>query len=82
MGHFFHGSSLASASHVERYGLRTISGNTGGFSVDAATKLTRLPSSTAAVVEGMVGMQKGKGPSNRGRDKRKGKDKLYPPEWW
>ena len=34
MGHFFHGSLLASPSHVLRYGFRTMSGSTGGVSVD------------------------------------------------
>lgn len=47
IGHFDHGSSLASASHVERYGLRTIRGNTGGVSVDAAPRLLRSETTRA-----------------------------------
>ena len=38
MGHLLHGTSLASASHVERYGFRTMSGKTGGVSVEALVK--------------------------------------------
>ena len=37
MGHLLHGGSRASPSHVLKYGLRTISGRTGGVSVDAST---------------------------------------------
>lgn len=37
MGHLFHGVSLASPSHVLKYGLRTAKGRTGGFSVEAPT---------------------------------------------
>lgn len=43
MGHLDHGSSLASASHVDRYGFRTISGSTGGVRVEAElAELNRL----------------------------------------
>lgn len=45
--HSLHGSSLALASQVERYGLRTMSGSTGGVSVEATLKLT-LASRVAA----------------------------------
>lgn len=37
MGHLLHGTSLALASQVERYGLRTMRGNTGGVNVEAPT---------------------------------------------
>ena len=35
IGHFPHGFSLASPSQVLRYGLRTMSGSTGGVKVEA-----------------------------------------------
>lgn len=35
MGHLLQGTSLALASQVERYGLRTMSGSTGGVKTDA-----------------------------------------------
>lgn len=39
IGHDVQGSSLALASQVERYGFRTMSGSTGGVSVDAVLSL-------------------------------------------
>lgn len=49
IGHLFHGSSLASLSHKLRYGLRTIRGSTGGFSLDAlASKLIKARAEAAA----------------------------------
>jgi hypothetical protein len=41
MGHFFHGSSLAFPSHVLRYGLRTMSGRTGGVRDEASATPAR-----------------------------------------
>ena len=37
MGHLFHGVSLASPSHVLRYGFLTVKGSTGGVSLEAPT---------------------------------------------
>lgn len=37
MGHLVHGASRASPSQALRYGLRTMSGSTGGFRTDAST---------------------------------------------
>ena len=50
MGHLLHGTSLASASHVERYGFRTIRGNTGGVRVEALVKQSKLTATTAKAV--------------------------------
>lgn len=47
IGQFFQGSSLAFPSHVLRYGFLTISGRTGGVSVDA---VATLASSAAGMV--------------------------------
>lgn len=44
MGHLLHGSSLASFNQVLMYGVRTVRGNTGGVSDEAATR----PVSSAA----------------------------------
>lgn len=44
IGHCSHGSSLALASQVEKYGLRTVRGRTGGVRVEHVTR----PNSTAA----------------------------------
>ena len=38
MGHCCHGSSLALASQVEKYGLRTVRGRTGGVRVEHVTR--------------------------------------------
>ena len=35
MGQWFHGDSRASGSHVLKYGFRTVSGSTGGVSLEA-----------------------------------------------
>lgn len=60
MGQRLHGSSRALASHVDRYGLRTISGRMGGASVEAFVEASR-PAATRRVVrmlkEGIVGME-------------------------
>lgn len=45
MGHLLHGSSLALFNQVLMYGVRTVSGSTGGVSDEAAA----IPVSTAAV---------------------------------
>ncbi len=54
MGHLLHGSSLALASHVERYGFRTISGNTGGVNVEASAEASRLAAAAAMVEARMI----------------------------
>ena len=56
MGHLLHGTSLALPSHVERYGFRTISGSTGGVSMDASVKLSRLAATARMVGERMAPM--------------------------
>ena len=51
MGHLVHGGSLASLSHVLRYGFRTMRGNTGGVSLDAPhVVVSKAEASTAAAV--------------------------------
>lgn len=49
MGHSLQGTSLALASQVERYGLRTMSGSTGGVNVEASRVVLMLsrPATTA-----------------------------------
>ena len=37
IGHLFHGVTLASPSHVLKYGFLTVKGNTGGVSLEAPT---------------------------------------------
>ena len=58
MGHFLHGSLLASPSHVLRYGFRTMSGSTGGVSVDecsfASAMAQKAVRNTAARIAGDV----------------------------
>ena len=60
IGHLFHGASLASSSHVLRYGLRTIRGSTGGECVEAdAEKLhSAEPRAAAAKDQSIVGRVK------------------------
>ena len=57
IGHLFQGASLASSSHVLRYGLRTINGNTGGvsFEADAEKLQSAEPTAAAAKKQCMVG---------------------------
>ena len=58
MGHLLHGTSLALANQMERYGLRTISGSTGGDSVEAYVKLSRLAATAKTLQEGMASVKR------------------------
>lgn len=49
IGHLSHGAPLASCSHVLRYGFLTMSGRTGGLSVEAWIESPKsAPAATAA----------------------------------
>ena len=50
MGHLFHGVSLASPSHVLRYGFLTVRGKTGGVSFEAPTERLRTAEPAARVM--------------------------------
>lgn len=50
MGHLLHGGSLASLSHVLRYGFRTMRGSTGGVSLEASHVLLSKAEARAAAV--------------------------------
>jgi hypothetical protein len=63
IGHLFHGVSLASPSHVLKYGLRTTKGSTGGVSFEASTgRLSSAePAATAATSQCIVEKQQDTG---------------------
>lgn len=50
MGHLFHGVSLASPSHVLKYGFLTAKGTTGGVSFEAPTGRLRSADPAASAV--------------------------------
>lgn len=59
IGHCFHGSSLALASQVEKYGLRTVRGSTGGVRVEHVIR----PNSVATAAATIFMMHQIDGPS-------------------
>ena len=52
MGQWLHGASRASGSQVLKYGLRTVSGSTGGVSLEASA--TDSASARAAATEAIT----------------------------